>query len=84
MEPASEGARVELARDMLGSCDRSGMVTVGEAFLGLNFRDKERENEGIRDPSREVRPSIGLNGTSSARLLFAHGFGAKSLSSRRS
>ena len=52
---------------------------VGDTFLDLNLRDSERENEGIREPRREVRPSIGLRGTSSAHRLLAQGFGVKSL-----
>jgi len=52
---------------------------VGDAFLDLNLRDSERVNEGIREPRREVRPSMGLKGTSSARRLLAQGFGANSV-----
>ena len=70
---------MELARDLLGSRERSGMPIVGDAFRDLNLRDMEREKEGIREPKRDVRPSIGLKGTSSARRRFAQGWGVKSL-----
>ena len=79
VEPVHEGARLrvvrtELARDKLGSWDRSGMEAVGEAFLDRHFRVRD----GILDPKREVRPSIGLRGALSARRLLARGFGANS------
>ncbi len=81
VEPVKEGARLrvvrtELARDKLGSCDRSGTEALGDTFLDRHFRVKD----GILDPKREVRPSIGLRGALSARRLLARGFGANSLS----
>lgn len=82
VEPVNEGARLrvvrtELARDKLSSWDRSGTEALGDAFLDRHFRDKD----GILDPKREVRPSMGLRGALSARRLLARGFGANSLSS---
>ena len=50
---------------------------MGDAFLDRHFRVRD----GILDPKREVRPSIGLRGALSARRLLARGFGANSLSS---
>jgi len=80
VEPAIEGALVELARDRLGSWHRSGITVVGVTFLERHLRDGERRIEGIRD----LMPSIGLKGESSARCLLAQGFGAKSPSSASS
>ena len=81
VEPVKEGARLrvvrtELARDRLGSWDRSGPEALGDAFRDLHFRD----NDGILEPKREVSPSIGLRGALSARCLLARGLGANSLS----
>ena len=49
---------------------------MGEAFLDRHFRVKD----GILDPKREVRPSMGLRGALSARRLLVRGFDANSLS----
>ena len=54
---AKEGARVELARDTLGSRERGGMEMLGDAFRDRHFLEKD-------DPILDAKP---LSGEFSAR-----------------
>lgn len=63
---AMDGALVEFARDTLGSRDKGGMETVGDAFRDRHLREKD----GIRDAALDARP---LSGDGSGRCRFARG-----------
>ena len=61
-----DGALVEFARDTLGSRDRGGIETFGDAFLDRHLR----ENDGILEAALDAKP---LSGDGSGRCRFALG-----------